>query len=1034
MKLSNKTLLSLLSFFLISQLWAQTIVKSDYFQTDFEDISEHKNWVLNSGPKGKSCPNKWFFGVAGANNGTAGLFVSGDDGATCNYVASPVSVVSYRPLTLDEGDYVISFDWQAGGMFGMDGLYVCWVPATEEDRLKSVTSSFVQDFVPEYALNFGKDSLGLGQHIWNVAADTIHSDGTAHFLVVVWKNSVAGISAPAACIDNLFISKLNGCNRPSNLRVSLKGDEALFQWDGDADSYEVKCRNVDSKEWIEIDKITTKYVEVEGLYEGTVIFFVRAKCGDFYSPWISCDKFLFFTGSRCINYLDLNNKNCFIGNTQGPRGEAKVVDFGYLAKESRHTLHWDKNEYDPRTDGQLRTVPDGAIASVRLGNWNAGREGECVEFNYPVDTNTSAILVLNYAVVLQDPGHDFEAQPKFTLEVLYQDQPLDSYGCGVAYFTAGENTTGEGWNQTNGQNGLVCWKDWTTVAINLRDYHGKSLKVRLKTLDCDHGAHFGYAYFTLDCSDGKLKGLTCGENPVYKYEAPAGFLYRWYSASNPDVTLSTDRIFEISTDDNTVYNVDVIQPTNLQCYYTLSAIAEERWPRASAKYTIVGGCENKISFLNKSHVILVDPETSDTTITNQSCETFFWDFDDGTVSYDENPMHVFPNEGGTYNVTLTSGIVGGLCTDVATYTFTFPKVGTTRDTTNAVICFGEGYTLNGRTYFGDGCYSDTLVSIYGCDSILTLNLTVLPAPEDVILDDEYVCEDEEFIFDGKVITESGTYTATYKNVYGCDSIVKQTVFIQDALHLSFDSVYIACADDENIVIPYFLASGALDTCSVVLQYLGGLYDTISNVSIQDNVLFIPMPDSIIPNVYDLTLDFGPQACGQTGDMTKVSIYYSREVLVQRWNDVLAVRNEDYNGGGYKFVAFQWYKDGEPIMGATSSILYVPEGLDLSAEYSVLLTRLSDNVTTMSCAIDLNDLSSATSSEYIVMSTNSQSVEVEATSEAKLNVWSIAGVKVAEFNIFEGRNSITFDGLVGLYIFEFIDENNFQEIQQVVLGK
>ena len=169
-------------------------------------------------------------------------------------------------------------------------------------------------------------------------------------------------------------------------------------------------------------------------------------------------------------------------------------------------------------------------------------------------------------------------------------------------------------------------------------------------------------------------------------------------------------------------------------------------------------------------------------------------------------------------------------------------------------------------------------------------------------------------------------------------------------------------------------------------------------------------------------------------MTKVSIYYSREVLVQRWNDVLAVRNEDYNGGGYKFVAFQWYKDGEPIMGATSSILYVPEGLDLSAEYSVLLTRLSDNVTTMSCAIDLSDLSAATNSEYIVMSTNSQSVEVAATNEAKLNVWSIGGVKVAEFNIFEGRNSITVDGLVGLYIFEFIDENNFQEIQQVVLGK
>jgi hypothetical protein len=239
--------------------------------------------------------------------------------------------------------------------------------------------------------------------------------------------------------------------------------------------------------------------------------------------------------------------------------------------------------------------------------------------------------------------------------------------------------------------------------------------VRLQTLDCDAGAHYGYAYFTLGCSDGKLKGLTCGENPVYKYEAPAGFLYRWYSASNPDVTLSEERVFEIATNDKAVYNVDIIQPTNLHCYYTLSAIAEERWPRASAKSTIVGGCENKISFVNKSSIILVDPETHDTTVTSQPCESFYWDFGDGTTSYDENPIHVFPNEGGTYTVKFTAGIVGGLCTDVEEFTFTFPKVGTTRDTVNAVVCFGNGYDFNGRTYFGDGCYSDTLVSIYGCD-------------------------------------------------------------------------------------------------------------------------------------------------------------------------------------------------------------------------------------------------------------------------------------------------------------------------------
>lgn len=1027
--------MSLFFLFVVAFLSAQTIERSDCFITDFEDSSEHGHWKLNSGPKGENAPNRWYFGAAGSNSGQTGLFVSGDGGATASYVASPVSVVSYRAITLDEGDYEISFDWQAGGMFGLDGLYVCWVPESMEGDLMSVQSSFVQEFAidPTYSLNFGADSLGLGQRTWNTIMDTIHSDGTKHFLVVVWRNSVSGISAPAACIDNIYINKVGLCYKPSNLRVSLKGDDALFQWDGSAESYDVKCRNLDSEEWIEYTGIKDKYVEIKGLSEGIGNFYVRSNCGEFYSPWVSIDRFLSFVGNRCINYLNLTKQNCFIGTTEKPRLESKVVDFGYLAKESRHTLHWNKNEFDPRTEGMLRTVPDGAIASVRLGNWDVGRESESIEYDYLVDTATSAILILNYAVVLQDPAHEFADQPKFILEILYDGEPLDEYGCGEAYFTAGENTAGDGWHTFEGEGGLICWKEWTTVAINLRDYHGKSLKVRLQTLDCNHGAHFGYAYFTLECSDGKLKGLTCGDSPTYEYAAPDGFNYRWYLASDPNNTLSEEQVFSIEANDTATYSVDVIQPTNAQCYYTLSAVAEKRWPHVSAQATIIGGCQNQIAFQNKSYVKAINPSTLDTVRTSQDCETFFWDFDDGTTSYDENPIHTFPDKGGIYNVKFTAGIAGGACSEDTVFTFFFPKVGTTRDTMNVSICMGESHVFNGNHYFGSGFYSDTLTSVYGCDSIVTLNLTVLPKNEDVVLEDEYICSDEIFVFNGDTITESGTYIVNYDDMNGCDSVVKVTVHIQETLQVSFDSLYVACADDECIVLPYYVNSGLLDTCSAVISYKNTIYDTISNVLVEDNTLYIPMPDSIEPNLYTINLDFGHQSCGQTGDATRVNIYYSREVMAQRWNDVLAVKNETYNGGGYQFVSFQWYKNGEPILGATSSILYEPDGLDLTAEYSVLLTRLSDNVTMMSCVADLKDLSSATNSAYIVMS-GDEIIDVESTENAKLIIWSTMGVKVAEYDIFKGLNTLNLNSLVGVYIFEFINENNCQEVQQVVLGK
>ena len=44
------------------------------------------------------------------------------------------------------------------------------------------------------------------------------------------------------------------------------------------------------------------------------------------------------------------------------------------------------------------------------------------------------------------------------------------------------------------------------------------------------------------------------------------------------------------------------------------------------------------------------------------------------------------------------------------------------------ICSGETYTWHGKQYSKPGTYTDTLANIYGCDSIVTLNLEILPDP------------------------------------------------------------------------------------------------------------------------------------------------------------------------------------------------------------------------------------------------------------------------------------------------------------------
>jgi len=69
-------------------------------------------------------------------------------------------------------------------------------------------------------------------------------------------------------------------------------------------------------------------------------------------------------------------------------------------------------------------------------------------------------------------------------------------------------------------------------------------------------------------------------------------------------------------------------------------------------------------------------------------------------------------------------------------------------------------------------------------------------------------------------------------------------------------------------------------------------------------------------------------------------------VTQRWNDVLAVRNSKYNGG-YNFVAYQWLKNSTLLSGETNATLYVPNGLDTTAIYTVRLTR-DDGVMMESC--------------------------------------------------------------------------------------
>ena len=98
---------------------------------------------------------------------------------------------------------------------------------------------------------------------------------------------------------------------------------------------------------------------------------------------------------------------------------------------------------------------------------------------------------------------------------------------------------------------------------------------------------------------------------------------------------------------------------------------------------------------------------------------------------------------------------------------------------NGQVCVGTAYTENGfdTTFAQAGTYTlfNYGENIYGCDSVTELRLTVRPDYHPNI--SRMICENGSFVFNGQTLTTAGTYTADLQSVYGCDSIVTLTLTI-----------------------------------------------------------------------------------------------------------------------------------------------------------------------------------------------------------------------------------------------------------------
>ena len=138
-------------------------------------------------------------------------------------------------------------------------------------------------------------------------------------------------------------------------------------------------------------------------------------------------------------------------------------------------------------------------------------------------------------------------------------------------------------------------------------------------------------------------------------------------------------------------------------------------------------------------------------VTIYSDQTFLWNCDTYTQS-------------GVYTHTYISR--HGCDSTVTIRLTVLPK--TTYGEVSGEICHGERFNYHGK-YYTAGTYQETLVNHLGGDSVVTITVTEYPTYNETI--NVSLCSGQTFLWDCDQYKTSGRYTKHYTTVNGCDSTV-----------------------------------------------------------------------------------------------------------------------------------------------------------------------------------------------------------------------------------------------------------------------
>ena len=584
-----------------------------------------------------------------------------------------------------------------------------------------------------------------------------------------------------------------GCHRTvgSLRRQYTNGHSITLSWDATdnpADRYLLLLRRgnepEDSNRVVDtIDHNVTMFT-VDGLQPHAAYRFTMVVLCDGTTPACShVEALISTTIDGCIDFINFDDPCIHMtsGTYDNPSSSITTGD-------ERHRAIVDSSLRDPLTGGLLRQVPPGDEVSFRLGDENGGALGETVTFDYIVDTLDKDMLLVKYAVVLQNPDHSSSNQPHFMLEILDRTGHVVDTQCFYADFYAAGDL---GWNTVSGSN--VIWKDWTNVGIDISAYHGQLLRIRFTTKDCADGGHFGYAYFTIACDNRRIALVNlCDSRDSVLLRAPEGFEYRWQRVGDTTVIATASEILVPA--DSSEYVCHCTFLGKAVCGFSVYATAMLPRPLAAIGFRI-DTCGQAVYLYNRCRV---DIDSAYLHLVRQTIVDAEWTVGGRTMTGDTIVVPIVANGNG--EVSIRCRLSDSQCADSASLSYsidcfhrhqiTGPSDACRGDSVTVSVSlnpvdhyhyhWGDGSTATSQTFVPDG---DTTVSLVAtwyagasaagsthCTDTLVHAIVLHPTFDDTVA--LLLCQGvyDTLGFSINRETESGLYSNRGVSSYGCDSV------------------------------------------------------------------------------------------------------------------------------------------------------------------------------------------------------------------------------------------------------------------------